>query len=109
MMQQPAEKPIFWSGFLAVSLLLGTSYGFFLVEFAAVTHGYHWSSRFYIDPAITAIVCGGMVGLILGFVLDTTVSNPETRQKLAKSLWLLLIFSWFLFNLLLPGFSRARE
>ena len=96
------------SGFLIVCLLLGIGGGFAPFDIYAGLDGYGWLSRYYLNQTLVAMVAGGTLGLLVGWLLDTKIKTPLRRSSTAGWLWAILCICVFLFLFLRTSLQGVR-
>ena len=106
-MSKPASLYPF--GVLVATMLVGVAAGFAPMELYAISEGYEWSSPDYVPQTLLAMCAGGVMGLATGWTVDACVFDAESRRRIVRSLWALLLIGTVLFLFSRTVFQLVSE
>ncbi len=78
-------------------MLVGVAAGFAPMELYAISEGYEWSSPDYMPQTLLAMCAGGVMGLATGWIVDACVFDSESRKRVVRGMWALLLICAVLF------------
>ncbi|MBT6495727.1 MAG: hypothetical protein HOL01_14355 [Planctomycetaceae bacterium] len=94
-MNSPPAESVSPFGFILVAFLLGSGYGYAAVDVCA--WGLRWHSHYYV------VIVTGVVGLVIGWILNAAISNRRIRSVLLTIAWTIAGISLFIFLLIGPA------
>lgn len=89
-------------------MLVGIAVGFAPFEMYAALNGSNWLSEPHLNRTLVAMVVGGTIGFLIGFLLDTKISTVQQRAAAVNWCWTILIVGVFLFLFFRPAFQGSR-
>jgi hypothetical protein len=90
-------------------MLVGVAAGFAPMDLYAVSEGFEWSCPDYMSLTVLAMCVGGVMGLATGWMVDACVFDAESRRKVVRRMWALLLIGTVLFLISRTVFQMAGE
>lgn len=90
-------------------MLVGIASGFVPMDLYALSVGYDWRSPYFMSQTLIAMVAGGTIGLATGWIIDACVFDDDTRGKVVRGLWTLLLVGALAFLIIRQALQMIHE